>query len=61
MSQPDHISTKDVAEILHLSLPTVKRRVKRGEIPYILKAPGTTGGYVFDRKVIEAMAERGAA
>lgn len=62
MSQPDHIGARDVAAILHLSVPTVKRRAKAGEIPSILKAPGQTGAYVFDRKVIEALAaEQGAA
>jgi hypothetical protein len=50
---PDLILTSDVAKMLGIHVATVVRRAQTDELPYVVKIPGKTGAYLFDRKVIE--------
>lgn len=34
------------------SVATIKRMALKGELPYVIKFPGSTGGYLFDRDVV---------
>tara|TARA_R110000868_G_scaffold57749_2_gene178324 strand:- start:480 stop:668 length:189 start_codon:yes stop_codon:yes gene_type:complete len=62
MSQSDHISTAEVAQMLQMPLATVKRYAAAGKLPTVCKLAGTTGAYVYDRAaIIEWQAERSAA
>lgn len=56
MSQQDHLRTRDVAEVLGTSIATVKRLALSGELPHADKYPTKTGGYLFDRNVVEMFA-----
>lgn len=49
-----------VARMLHVSRATVQRRALDGAIPYVAKAPGTRGAYLFDRDEIERLAAEAA-
>lgn len=50
------MSTRDVARALGTSVPTVNRHARNGALPFATKAPGSRGAYMFDPKVIEALA-----
>lgn len=56
VSQPDQLTTRDVVEILGVSRATVKRMATDGRLPYLLKVPGDTGAYLFDRRTVERYA-----
>ena len=55
MPQPDLVGTVEAAEILGWSLPTLKRKARAKDVPYVAKMNGATGAYLFDRKAIEAL------
>jgi predicted DNA-binding transcriptional regulator AlpA len=52
----DLIGSREVAQILGISVPTVNRRAGAGELPAVHKIPGRRGAYVFDRATIEGLA-----
>lgn len=50
------IPTTEAAEILAVSIATVNRWVRVGELTPAAKAPGLRGGNLFDRAEIDALA-----
>lgn len=56
MTPTGQMSSGEVATLLQISIPTVNRRAKSGQLPVIAKAPGSRGAYIFDRKAVEALA-----
>lgn len=62
MSQTDHITTSEVAQMLQMPPATVKRYAATGKLPTVCKLAGATGAYVYSRAAItEWAAERSAA
>lgn len=61
MNEDAYLSTRDVAQMLHTSVPTVTRLVRSGDLPAALKAPGARGAYLFDRGDIETFAAERAS
>jgi excisionase family DNA binding protein len=56
MARNDLIGTKEAAQLLGVSLPTVKRMAKAGTLTVAVKMPGDTGAYLFHRVDVEALA-----
>lgn len=56
MNGDAYMSTGEVARLLGMSVPTVNRRARVGDLPVQAKAPGTRGAYLFDRAAVEALA-----
>lgn len=52
-----HLTTKEVADLLGVSVATVNRRADKGLLPEVAKAPGVRGARLFDRAKIEALAK----
>jgi hypothetical protein len=52
----DYMTTAEVAELLGYSIATINRRASTGLLPYMHKAPGLRGGYLFDRRIVEMYA-----
>lgn len=61
MPNNDLIPTSEVSVILGRDVSTVLRDVRDGRIPFVLKLPGRTGAYLFDRAVIDNLAVRDGA
>jgi hypothetical protein len=55
------ITATEVAKIIGRDLRTVQRQATAGTLPIVSKLPGATGAFLFDRDVIEALAEGGDA
>lgn len=53
MPEPDLVGTVEAAEILGVSLATIKRLASKGDLPHVVKMRGGTGAYLFDRAVVE--------
>jgi excisionase family DNA binding protein len=51
----DLIGTAEAAELLGVSLPTIKRKAQNGLLPVAHKMPGETGAYLFHRADVEAL------
>lgn len=49
------IASSEAARILGLSRSQVNRLAATGRIPFVVKAPGVRGAYIFDRTDIEAL------
>lgn len=58
MSNQAPLSTREVAQLLQTSVPTVTRRARAGDLAEVVtaKAPGSRGAYLFDREAVEALA-----
>jgi len=55
------MTTRDVAARLGVSVPTVTRLARDGELHAEAKAPGARGAYLFDPDAVDALkAERDA-
>lgn len=52
--------TRDVADLLGLSVSQVNRLAAEGSLPVLTKAPGLRGPNVFDRAAVEALARKEA-
>lgn len=50
------MSTREVARALRMSVPTVTRLARSGDLPVVVKAPGSRGAYLFDRAAVEQLA-----
>lgn len=50
------LTTKEVAERLGVSVPTVIRRAQTGKLKVARQLPGATGAYLFDPMEIETVA-----
>jgi predicted site-specific integrase-resolvase len=62
MENPAVINTSEACEILGgINRSTLKRWVDDGKVVALRKLPGETAGYLFDRAVIEAVAEQDKA
>jgi len=59
-AQPRLLSASDVADILGVSLATVKRKAASGAIPTLGRL-GDTGAYVFDADAIDTFTSGAAA
>ena len=59
--KPELVGVTEVAAILGKSRATIKRWALHGTLPPVIKMPGETGAYLFDRAVVEALAEDAAA
>lgn len=57
MSKTDLIGSAEAASILGVDRATFNKRALRGDIPTVLKAPGSTGPRLFSRKAIEQLAK----
>lgn len=59
---PAHMSTRDVAALFGVSVATVNRQARAGDLAsaVLVKAPGRCGAYTFDGAAIEAMVAGGA-
>lgn len=55
------MTAAEAAALLGVSLRTIQRRAKTGQLPYYAQLPGQTGAYLFDRTVIETLASTKAA
>lgn len=55
------MSTREVAQALNTSVPTVTRLARAGDLPVTAKAPGSRGAYLFDRSAVEALAAERAS
>ncbi len=61
MSQTTLLTTRDAAARLGVSVPTVTRLARDGELHAEAKAPGARGAYLFDPDAVAALkAERDA-
>lgn len=61
MSQTTLLTTRDVAVELGVSVPTVTRLARDGDLHAEAKAPGSRGAYLFDPNAVAAFkAERDA-
>lgn len=49
----DLVGAVEAAEIIGVSLPTVKRAARAGDLKHEVKAPGKTGAYMFERSEVE--------
>lgn len=52
------IYTRDVADMLGMSVAHVNRLASEGALPILAKAPGLRGANVFDRAEVEKIAPR---
>jgi len=52
------VTTREASEILGKSIRATIRLVESGKLKPLLKLPGLRGAYVFDRRVVESLAER---
>ena len=55
MAQRTVLNTREVAERLGISVPTVTRRARAGDLPVVAKMTGDRGAYVFDADAIETL------
>lgn len=60
VSSSDLIGTADAAEIMGVSVRTVKRLAQIGELPHHTKMPGSSGAYLFLRRDVEAARDQRA-
>lgn len=59
MTQETPMSSREVSRLLGISVPTVNRRARAGDLPVLVKAPGDRGAYLFDPAQVKALvAER---
>ncbi|MFD4990788.1 helix-turn-helix domain-containing protein [Cellulosimicrobium cellulans] len=62
MSQTTLLTTRDAADRLGVSVPTVTRLVRSGDLTAEAKAPGARGAYLFTAEAVDALlAERSAS
>jgi excisionase family DNA binding protein len=61
MTPAVHMTTTEVADLLGISVATVNRRAAAGSLPFVFKAKGPRGPYVFDRAVVEMYARQVAS
>jgi len=57
----DLIGAADAAEILKTSTRTVHRLTLEGQLNPVMKMPGETGAYLYERAVVIDLADRRAA
>lgn len=50
----DLIGTAEAARVLGVTQRTAKRLAQRGELRFVVKMPGDTGAYLFNRLDVEA-------
>lgn len=50
------MTTKEVADLLGVSVPTVHRLVQRGDLTAAAKAPGRRGAFLFDPQEVKRYA-----
>lgn len=50
------VSTAVAAEILGVSIPTICRLARAGELPALHKGRGRTGAWLFDGQVVQMLA-----
>lgn len=55
MSQSELLGVSEAAEIVGVSIATIKRAAVAGALPVALKMPGATGAYLFHRADVEAL------
>jgi len=61
MSQSELLGVSEAAELVGVSIATIKRAAIAGRLPVARKLPGATGAYLFRRADVEALrAERAA-
>lgn len=60
MSNSDLLGSKEAAEVLGISRTSLNRAVRAGDIPPVAQIPGKTGAYLFDARVIDALAKNPA-
>jgi excisionase family DNA binding protein len=56
-----YIGAATAAEVVGVSVETITRAARSGQLPYVLKMPGPTGAYLFTREAVEAYAQERAA
>jgi excisionase family DNA binding protein len=54
MEQDDLMGTREVAELLGVSIATVNRMAKDGRLTAVLRMPGLRGAQLFHRDQVEA-------
>ncbi len=54
------VGVADAAEVLGLSVDTVKRAARSGQLAPAIKMPGKTGAYLFRREDVEQFAAQRA-
>ena len=60
LNDNQQIATAEAAQILGSSVSQLNRLAASGQIPYVAKAPGIRGAYIFNRLDIEALAPKPA-
>ena len=55
------LSAREAARETGLSIDTIKRAARSGDLPHATKAPGPTGAYLFTREAVQAYLEERAA
>lgn len=58
MQQSEQITSREAAAILGRNVATVNRWAKKGKLPVATKLPGIRGHNLFNRTVIELIAEQ---
>lgn len=61
MSQSELLGVSEAAELVGVSIATIKRAAVAGHLPIAHKMPGQTGAYLFHRADVEALAKGRAA
>ena len=61
MSQSELLGVSEAAELVGVSIATIKRAAAAGSLPVALKMPGATGAYLFRRSDVEQLAKVRAA
>jgi excisionase family DNA binding protein len=51
----DLLSSGEVAEMLGVTARQVQRLAQKGQLPFVVKMPGESGAYLFERGVVEEM------
>ena len=55
---PNLITSAQAGRILGKTVSAVNRDAQLGYLPFVLKLPGKTGAYLFDRDLVEAKAAK---
>jgi len=61
MSKPELLGVREAAQIVGVSVATIKRAAATGNLPPAHKLPGANGAYLFHRSDVEALAQERAA
>lgn len=56
-----YIGAREASEVVGVSVETITRAARSGQLPYAVKMPGDTGAYLFTREAVEQYRQERAA